>query len=116
MVYDIFGSKGINIEIPEEVFPTKEELATMEQKLPGGEHGFFESCDNGQKLHYMSWVPSGEVKGVLVYLHGVNTHSWKGMVIEDRKLAMSLVVDVSRFEVSSPRSNLKLSVIPPLHV
>lgn len=93
MVYDIFGAKGINIEIPEDVFPTKDELELMEKKLPGGEHGFFESCDRGQKLHYMSWVPSGEVKGVLVYVHGVNTHCFKAMEIEDRKLAMSLVVD-----------------------
>lgn len=65
----------------------------MEEKVPGTQHGWFESCDNGQKLHYVSWLPSGEVRGVLVFVHGIKTMCWRGTVIDGRKLSISLVVD-----------------------
>lgn len=93
MVYDIFGAKGVNIEIPKEVFPTKEELDEMEQKVSGTKHGWFESSYKKRRLHYCSWVPSGEVKGVVVFCHGVSSHCWKGTIVHDQKLASSLMVD-----------------------
>ncbi len=93
MVYDIFGGKGINIEIPKDVFPTKEELDLMEELVPGGEHGWFESSYKKSRLHYQSWVPKGEVKGVVVFCHGVCSNCCKGTVVDGQKLSTSLLVD-----------------------
>jgi acylglycerol lipase len=91
--YDIFGAKGVKIEIPKAVFPTKEELDLMDQTVPGSQHGWFESSYKKRRLHYCCWVPEGEVKGVVVFCHGISSYCWKGTVIDDQKLSTSLMVD-----------------------
>jgi len=93
MVYDIFGAKGINIEIPQDVFPTKQELELMDELVPGGEHGWFESSYKHSRLHYQSWIPPGEVKGVVVFCHGVHSNCSKGAIINGKKFSTSLQVD-----------------------
>lgn len=93
MVYDIFGAKGINIEIPQDVFPTKAELDLMDALVPGGEHGWFKSSYQNSRLHYQSWIPTGQVKGVVVYCHGVHSNCTKGTIINGQKFSTSLQVD-----------------------
>ena len=84
MVYDIFGGKDLNIQIPEDVFPTKEELDLMGQKLPGGDHGWFDSSYQKKRLHYHCFVPKGEVKGIVMFCHGVSTNCIKGQSSKER--------------------------------
>jgi hypothetical protein len=39
VVKEIFG-KMVNIDIPEDVFPTKEEIEAIDALLPGCQHGW----------------------------------------------------------------------------
>eukprot|EP00934_Nitzschia_sp_Nitz4_P005467 Nitzschia sp. Nitz4//scaffold183_size43938//3886//6747//NITZ4_007264-RA/size43938-processed-gene-0.12-mRNA-1//-1//CDS//3329539596//5457//frame0 len=91
--YDIFGAEGVNIEISSDVFPTQEEIEAMEAKMPGGEHGWFESSFQSCRLHYRCWLPKGEVKGAMIYNHGVHSQSGKGSILGDRRLGTNLLID-----------------------
>lgn len=93
MVYDIFGGQGINIEIPKDVFPTKQELDLMDELVPGGEHGWFKSSYKNYRLHFQSWIPTGEVKGVVVFCHGAHGNCTKGTIMDGQKFSTSLQVD-----------------------
>lgn len=91
MTYDIFGAKGVNIEIPKDVFPTPEEIKLLEERVPGGEHGWFESSFEKKKLHFVRFLPKGPVKGVMVYCHGVSTSCLKAAVVGEKKLSGALL-------------------------
>lgn len=88
--YKLWG-KTVEIDIPKQVFPTDAELQAMEDTMPECQHGWFEST-NGLQLHYRKFLPKGKSKGVVVFQHGIQTHSGKSFVLEDsgRKLNMAL--------------------------
>jgi len=90
--YALWG-KEVEIDIPKEVFPTDIELKAMEETMPGCQHGWFEST-NGLQLHYRKFLPKGKPKGVVVFQHGIQTHSGKSFILEGRKLNMALHSDV----------------------
>ncbi|CAJ1944333.1 unnamed protein product [Cylindrotheca closterium] len=90
----VFGSK-VTIEIDDDCFPTDKEIETMDVNLPGCQHDYFESKSHGgAKLHYRYWLPpKGNVKGVAVFFHGINSHSGRGFVVDGRKLSFSLMTE-----------------------
>jgi acylglycerol lipase len=92
VLHKVFDAE-VDIEIPTEVFPTAEEMEEMEKAMPGGGHGWFESSYQNAKLHYRSWVPKGEVKGIIIFMHGISTHIGKTTLVGGRKLATSLLSD-----------------------
>ncbi|KAL3929974.1 MAG: hypothetical protein SGBAC_011973 [Bacillariaceae sp.] len=72
----------------------------MDESLPGCQHGFFESKSHDHaKLHYRYWKPpedgdnNDSVKGVAIFFHGINSHSGRGLVLDGRKVAFSLMSD-----------------------
>jgi len=74
--YDLWGKK-VNLGIPKDKFPTDDEIAVMEAKLPAPcEHGWFPSSFSQQQLHYRKIVPSAETipKAVVVFHHGITSH------------------------------------------
>jgi Serine aminopeptidase, S33 len=87
---------------------TDEIIACMEELCrPGCEHGWFPSCYHSAKLHYRKWVPSstssspataGDVvapKAVVIFMHGINTHSGKVVVVPKtgQKLSIAVLAD-----------------------
>ena len=94
--YDLWGKK-VNIGIPKDKFPTDDELAAMEAKLPAPcEHGWFTSSSSQQQqLHYSKIVPSGTApKAVVVFNHGNATHGGSAFITKDgRKLNFALFVE-----------------------
>jgi alpha-beta hydrolase superfamily lysophospholipase len=90
--YALWG-KQVELDIPKQVFPTDAELQAMESTMPQCQHGWFEST-SGLQLHYRKFLPSAEkLKGVVVYQHGIQTHSGKSFVMKEtgRKLNMALM-------------------------
>ena len=89
--YTLWGEQ-VELDIPKEVFPTDTELQAMEDTMPGCQHGWFESSC-GLQLHYRKFLPKGKPKGVVVYQHGIQTHSGKAFILKEsgRKLNMALM-------------------------
>ena len=54
--HTVFGVER-DIDIYQDVFPTPEELEDMESRLPGCEHGWFDSVTTPLKLHYRKFLP-----------------------------------------------------------
>jgi hypothetical protein len=93
--HQIFGVER-DIDIPADVFPTENELQEMEDRFSGvkSEHGWFDSCYGGAKLHYQKWLPGGKPKAIIVYMHGIQTTGGKGFQLKSgRKVNMPLLVD-----------------------
>mmetsp|Transcript_41831 Transcript_41831/g.100832 ORF Transcript_41831/g.100832 Transcript_41831/m.100832 type:complete len:406 (+) Transcript_41831:90-1307(+) len=91
----VFGSK-VTIEIDNESFPSEKEIESMDETLPGCQHGYFESSSKSHEnaqLHYRYWLPEGDVKGVAIFFHGINSHTGRGLVLDGRKLSFSLMSD-----------------------
>ncbi|CAB9498680.1 Monoglyceride lipase [Seminavis robusta] len=89
----VFGVER-DIDIYADVFPTEEELEEMESRLPGCEHGWFDSVDNGLQLHYRKFLPAGPPKGIIIWMHGVQTHCGRAHILKDgRKINMALLSD-----------------------
>ena len=90
--YELWG-KRVELDIPQELFPTHEELQALEAALPGCEHGWFES--NGFHLHYRKFMPAdGKPKGVIVYQHGILGQTGNAFVLKTgRKISGSLLSD-----------------------
>jgi Serine aminopeptidase, S33 len=80
---------------------TDETIACMEELCrPGCEHGWFPSCYHSAKLHYRKWVPSSSTdavapKAVVIFMHGINTHSGKVVVVPrtGQKLSIAVLAD-----------------------
>jgi hypothetical protein len=88
---DIYG-KVVDIDIPESVFPTPKEIEEFEAVAPGCQHGWYQSVSKNDKgepidLHYRYWMPkSGKPKGIVIYTHGIHSHSGHGSRIDGRPL------------------------------
>jgi alpha-beta hydrolase superfamily lysophospholipase len=90
VMHNVFGVER-NIDIP--VLPTASELQSIEDAMPPCEHGWFDSCSEGAKLHYRKWVPASgkKPKAIVVFTHGIQTHSGNADVLKDgRKYQMAL--------------------------
>jgi acylglycerol lipase len=83
-VYEIFGESA-DIEIPKHQFITDDELAAMEASLKGCKHGWMKSSYQNAKLHYRYWLPSDskKPKGLVIFLHGISSHSGKGQTLTE---------------------------------
>jgi alpha-beta hydrolase superfamily lysophospholipase len=90
--YDLWG-KEVTLDLDKETFPTHDELKKMEDTMPGCEHGWFESSTTGSQLHYRKFIPpAGPLKGVVVFQHGIQTHSGKSFVLKNgRKVGTALM-------------------------
>lgn len=120
VVKDVFG-KIVNIDIPADVFPTKEEIEAVEAVLPNCQHGWYKSVTDDVDLHYRYWKPTSgttndKPKGIVIYTHGVNSHSGHAARPGGRP------IDVVRFFVLFHRSMLisldeflQKRVLRPLH-
>ena len=95
VIHKVFGVER-DIDIAAEVFPSDEELAKLEAPLGEHEHGWFDSCTEGAKLHTRAFLPkNGKPKAVVVFLCGVTEHSGEAMVCSDgRKTNVALVREV----------------------
>lgn len=87
--YDLWG-QHVKLHIDKKVFPTDAEIAEMEAPMQGCEHGFIESTFQKYKLHYRKFIPSGELKGIAIYMHGIQSHSGHAFIVDDKKLNMAL--------------------------
>jgi alpha-beta hydrolase superfamily lysophospholipase len=82
--------KEVDVNIPKGVFPSDDEFKEMEDRMPGCQHGWFES--NSSQLHYRKFLPSGAPNGVVVHMHGIQTHSGKAFILSNgRKINMALM-------------------------
>lgn len=88
----LFGST-VTIEIDDESFPSEEEIRSMDESLPRCQHDFFQSKAHSVKLHYRYWLPESDIKGVAIFFHGIQAHSGRGLILDGRKLATSLLSD-----------------------
>ncbi len=72
--YTLWETK-VDIEIPNNVVPTNEEIQALDDILGVPcTHGYFQSPHHGRKLHYRKFVPTGEnvePKGIFIFQHGI---------------------------------------------
>jgi hypothetical protein len=99
--HQIFGVER-DIDIPADVFPTANELQEFDDLFAGvnTEHGWFDSCYGGAKLHYQKWLPGAaggtKPKAIIIYMHGIQSNAVKGFTLEGgsgRKVNTPLLVD-----------------------
>jgi hypothetical protein len=113
---ELFGRTDVNIEIPDDVFPSKEEIDHIDKNTGKDcRHGWYKSCsknddysNNGNdnesesnnadiQLHYRYWLPpdteNEDIKGIVVYTHGIHSQSGHASRLDDRPLDIALVVD-----------------------
>jgi alpha-beta hydrolase superfamily lysophospholipase len=83
-----------DIDIPESVFPDKEALREMEAPLDanGGQHGWFESSHQKERLHYRKFLPVSTPKAIVVFQHGLQSQSGLACVLSTgRKTNVALL-------------------------
>ena len=80
-LYDLWGHKDLDIEIPEDVFPDEIWRQKKDVLFANPEHGFFESCYEGKKLHYRKNLPhkGTPIRAIVIYQHGIHGQSGYGM-------------------------------------
>lgn len=85
------------IDVPEDVFPSDQGIIDEIEKKSSDRtciHGWFDSCYRGVKLHYRKWLPSMTPKAIVIFAHGIQSHSGNGHVLPDgRRLNGALRVD-----------------------
>lgn len=78
VVKEVYG-KIVKIDIPADVFPTPKEIVELDAVLPDCQHGWYKSVTNDVDLHYRYWAPTTadpeRPAGVVIYTHGVHSHS-----------------------------------------
>lgn len=79
--YNVWGHKGLTIEIPPDVFPDAAWLKRQDALCDHPEHGFFASCYKNKKLHYRKNLPpvGTRINGIVVWQHGINSQSGQAM-------------------------------------
>lgn len=99
VLHKVFGVER-DIDIAAEVFPTEKELAILEAPLGEHEHGWFDSCIQGAKLHYRSFWKNDskrkQPKAAVIFMHGVTAHSGEGFEVasDGRKTNVALIRQV----------------------
>jgi hypothetical protein len=111
VVKDVVG-KMVDIDIPLDVFPTKDELEAVEAIVPGCQHGWYKSVSDAADLHYRYWTSSSppppppssssndattstststtsdKAKGIVIFTHGIHSHSGHAARLGGRALDM----------------------------
>lgn len=83
---------GVEREIDVQDFPSEEEIIVLENMMPPLEHGWFDSAFDSAKLHYRKWMPTSAPNAVVIYMHGILSHSGRSHDFgpDGRKINMSL--------------------------
>ena len=70
---DLWGYKNLDIEIPDDVFPSDQWLKEKDELYGSPEHGYFESCFENKKLHYRKNLPKSgtPIKAIVVWVSGL---------------------------------------------
>ena len=106
---ELFGKK-VQIQIPNDVFPSQEQIDYIDKNTGENcQHGWFKSVSDGEArvneddsdgnihLHYRCWLPPSikkdEVKGIVIFTHGISSQSGHSSRIDGRPLDIALVVD-----------------------
>ena len=114
---ELFG-KDVNVEIPDDVFPSQEEIDYIDKNTGNNcQHGWYKSCtskDNNNEeeedgngnesnarndiqLHYRYWLPPDtdkeDIKGIVIYTHGIHSQSGHASRLQNRPLDVALLVD-----------------------
>lgn len=84
MVKQIVYGVERDLDIPVDIAPTQDEQRGWDEILKGSQHGWFDSCHGGAKLHYRKWLPPDGVKpkAVIVFMHGILGHVQNAWEIE----------------------------------
>jgi acylglycerol lipase len=86
-------NKEVELDYPtKESFISDEELNQLEQHLSTCQHDWMKSKAE-EWLHCRKFLPTGEPKAVIVFCHGIQTHSGKALIVDGRKLSTALLVD-----------------------
>jgi hypothetical protein len=98
VIKEVYG-KFVDIDIPADVFPTQQEIEAVDALLPNCQHGWYKSVTDDADLHYRYWAPTTtnpeKPRGVIIYTHGIHSHSGHGWRHEGRALdVVSCVVSV----------------------
>ncbi|KAL9187299.1 hypothetical protein ACHAXT_001402 [Thalassiosira profunda] len=83
-LYDLWGASDVDIEIAKDIFPGGEWLREKDELFDHPEHGWFESTYRKKRLHFRKNVPSGGLKAIVVWAHGICGQSGFGMKIGER--------------------------------
>mmetsp|Transcript_34593 Transcript_34593/g.81549 ORF Transcript_34593/g.81549 Transcript_34593/m.81549 type:complete len:354 (-) Transcript_34593:28-1089(-) len=85
MPYDLWGHTNLDIEIPEDIFPDEAWLEEKDVLFEHPQHGFFESCHQGKRLHYRKNLPpkGTPIRAIIVWQHGIHGESGFGMKCAD---------------------------------
>ncbi|VEU34547.1 unnamed protein product [Pseudo-nitzschia multistriata] len=83
--YNLWDHDGLDIEIPEEIFPDETFRKEKDILFDHPQHGYFESCYQGKKLHYRKNLPpeGTPIRAIVVWQHGIHGHSGYGMKCSD---------------------------------
>ena len=84
-LYNLWGYTDLNIEIPVDEFPDETWRNKKEVLFANPEHGYFESCYEGKKLHYRKNLPpkGTPIRAIVIYQHGIHGQSGYGMQCAD---------------------------------
>jgi len=72
---------SVEIEIPNDVFPSSEKLKEIDGIFNHPEHGYYEGTYEKKKLHYRKYVPKDNQppKAIVLWLHGIHGQGGYGM-------------------------------------
>ncbi|CAB9527221.1 Monoglyceride lipase [Seminavis robusta] len=86
MVQRTLWGHTVDLEIPDDVFPSEERLKELDEIFDNPEHGYFPGTFQGKQIFYRKNLPkdgSSKPKGVIVYQHGIHGQSGHGMKCKD---------------------------------
>lgn len=89
VLLNIFG-----VERDIDINATEKDIAKLEAPLGEHEHGWFDSCIGGAKLHSRAFLPpqGKEIKAVVIFMHGITGNSGEGFELSDgRKTVVALI-------------------------
>jgi acylglycerol lipase len=90
--FELWG-KEVELDYPDKVsFLSNSELKEVEQNLDSCQHEWMQS-KTGEWLHCRKFLPPTAPKGVVVFCHGIQTHSGRGLIVNGRKLSTTLMAD-----------------------
>jgi alpha-beta hydrolase superfamily lysophospholipase len=78
---------GVERNIQESDFPTDHDIQQLESMLPSScVHGWFPSTYQNKQLHYRKWIPSDQPTAIVIFMHGISTHSVKYVKLHDEQI------------------------------
>ena len=110
---ELFGKK-VQVQIPNEDFPSQQQIDYIDERTGENcQHRWYKSVSDSKarrakdedddgtvNLHYRYWLPppsanggDEELKGIVVFTHGISSQSGHSSRIDGRPLDTALVVD-----------------------